>query len=489
MNRSYQDSTPSAAVAEPIDAPDASISRPPARVGTGELSGRLAGLSLPRQVLVLAIWPLMEQILNFLVGMTDLMLAGRLSPDAVKVAAIDALGVAGYIGWAMNLLQAAVGVGSAALIARAIGARHRRVANSALGQSLLLATCSGVTVGVVIYLGAGVIGRFAGLEGQGLAFCITYLRIVSLVAPASAILFVGSACLRGAGDTRTPFAVMVVVNLTNAVASILLVFGPAPLGGHGVAGIAAGTAIAWIVGAAIVLTVLIRGWGGIRLRLIRLRPHAYTMKRIVRVGLPNLAESSGMWIGNFLILKIVGALGIYGAIGAHMIAIRIEAISFLPGFAIGLAAATLTGQYLGAGNPQRARQAVLLCWFAGAGIMMLLGLVFILIPEQLVWLISNADTHMEQAPRLVRMAGFIQVFFGTYAVLSNAIRGAGDTRSAMLMTYASTFLIRLPAAALLGVVLDLGLLGVWIALCGELIIRGGMFAARFLHGGWAKVKV
>jgi putative MATE family efflux protein len=320
--------------------------------------------------------------------------------------------------------------------------------------------------------------------------CATYLRIVAMAAPASAVLLAGAACMRGAGDTRTPFAIMVAVNLVNAAASIALVHGPAPLGGHGVGGIAAGTVIAWGLGMILTLDVLGRGRTTLRLRARRLRPHPHTMKRIARVGIPNLLEVvGGTWFATFLVLLVVGRLEGEGVIGAHMIAVRVESFSFQPGFAIGVAAATLTGQYLGVGNAAEARRAVTLCWALGAGLMGALGLVFLAIPGLLASLLTHAPRLIEQATTPIRICGLIQVFFATYIVIAQALRGAGDTRATMGMTYLTVFTIRVPGAVVFGHVLGGGLPGVWAALCLELAARGGLFAARFFHGGWAQGRV
>jgi len=117
--------------------------RPPTHLQR-ELQGRLAGLTLPRQVLVLSVWPLMEQFLAYLVGTVDLALAGRLRPQSLQVAASDAMGVTSFATWLINLILMAIGIGATALIARAVGGQHRRLANAALGQSLTLAVASGL---------------------------------------------------------------------------------------------------------------------------------------------------------------------------------------------------------------------------------------------------------------------------------------------------------------------------------------------------------
>ncbi len=475
---------------EEFEAPHEGVIEP--ATPTRELTGRLAGLSLTWQVLVLSAWPLLEQFMSFLVGTVDLAMAGRLRPEAVAVVATDAMGLAAYLQWLIAMIYSSVGVGSGALIARAIGGRHRRVANAALGQALLIGVGLGLLTGLLIWTASPMIVTLSGLGTQAAELAVMYLRIISLTTPAAAVLLVGNAALRAAGDTRTPFAVMLVVNIVNIAASITLVFGPAPLGGHGVAGIAAGTAIAWAVGCVLVLFVLIRGYGGIRLRLIRLRPHGDTAWRIVRVGSPNLAESFfGMWLANFIVLRIVAGLDTSepGTVGAHMIGIRVESLSFLAGFAFATAAATLAGQYLGLGDPHRARKAVAIAWGFAAAIMGIMGIFFLAIPEVFIHVITDSPRLVDLSTPLLRICGPVQIFFATSMVLAGAMRGAGDTAVTFKLTVFSIFFVRVSAVVVMGPVLGWGLTGVWLALCGELVVRAGIFAARFLHGGWTRVAV
>ncbi|MEX0886612.1 MAG: MATE family efflux transporter [Phycisphaeraceae bacterium] len=451
--------------------------------------GPLAGLSLPRRVFVLALWPFLEQMLNFLVGTVDFMLAGRLGDP---VAATNALGVAGYVGWLMGILHAAVGVGATAIIARAIGGRHRGKAQAALGQAMLLALASGLAVGVTIFALAPAIGRTAGLADDDLILATLYLRSISLTAPLASLLFVGGAAMRGAGDTRTPFLIMLAVNIVNVGASVLLVYAPLPLGGYGFGGIAVGTAIAWAVGGLLTVGTLLGGRGGggtLRLRWARMRPHGPTLKQLVRIGVPNLAESIGMWGANFIILMMVGRLALDAAIGAQMLSIRVESISLLTGMAMGVAAATLTGQYLGAGDVRGAKHAVYLCWAWCAAIMTACGLVFIFMPEMLVRMLSDAPEHLEIAPPLLRISGTIQIFFGTSMVLSHAMRGAGETRGMMIVSYVCTYAVRLPAIWLVAFYTDLGLVGIWLVSAAELVLRSGVLAWCFFRGRWARLEL
>lgn len=452
-----------------------------------ELPGHLEGLSVRRQVFVIAIWPLLEQLLGFLVGFVDTAIAGRLS-----VAATEAIAVAAYTGWLLVLMFGAIGVGAAALVSRAIGGRHRRLANAALGQAVTCSLLLGLILAVIVYSVAEQISALMNLRGEGLALATVYLQILALAAPANGVLFVTNACLRASGDTKTPFRTLAVVNVCNIVLSCLFVFAPHPLGGHGVHGIAAGTAVAWCVGMILALRAVLRGKSPIRLRWARLRPDVVTSRRILRISFPQFLDSLIMWTGNFLIASIVGFIGRTeqpGALAAHVIVIRVEALSYLPGWALAVAAATLTGQYLGLGDMKRARQATLYCLLLAGMAMGTMGAIFFFAPHVLVRLVTSEPRLLELTPQLLRICGPAQIFFAAAMVLDQALRGAGDTRIATLIVGVSTICVRLPAAYWAGVTLGGGVAGIWIAICCELALRASVVTAYYATGRWSRVKV
>ncbi len=451
-------------------------------------AGLPKGLPLWRVVLGLAIWPLLEQLMFALVWFVDSALAGHL-PEGQLRPASDAIGAAVYFLWLMGLLQGSVGVGSTALIAREVGANRHASAESAMGQSITVAAAWGLINGVLFYVFADLPGRVMFLEPQARELCTMYMRMVALVAPLRSILIIGSACLRGAGDTRTPFFIMLVVNLVNVAISVTLVAAY----GQGLFGIALGTAVAWGLGGLLLLVFVSKGRGGIRLHARHLPWHWPMAKRLLRISLPALIEGIGHWTPTFGTMVIVGYLAKLGMetnpVGTHNIAIRVEGLSFIPGFAFAIAASTVAGQFLGANDPQRARQAVWWAWVYGAAIMVTLGVLFITIPRWLAMIVTNDPLFLEQAPPLLFVAGWAQIGFVTAMVLSGGLRGAGDTRTTMAITYFSTFCVRLPLAYLFGITLGFGLLGVWIGLSIELMVRGALFLWRFLQDGWTKVKV
>ena len=434
----------------------------------------------------------------------------------------------------------AVSVGATALVSRAVGGSRLAVAHAATGQTMLLALGTGIVTAILIALAAGPMSQVMNLTGEAAEAVRTYLRICAIGVPPLSILAAGIACARGAGDSIRPLVAMAVVNVVNVFASWSLlgvdlvrtriVGGEAvsemvsanPFSANlGIAGIAWGTVIGEFVGAAIVLGLLARGSSVVRLKRHRLRPHWHTMRRLVAVGFPNFLETLGMWAGNFLIILMVGWLTVTagaglaadgtaaagGLMGAHIVAIRIEAFSFMPGFAMGAAAATLAGQYVGAGSPTSARRAVKRCVIVTVCVMGAAGLLFLIAPREVTVLITGQPTHLEIVPRLIFISGLVQVPFGISIVLRSALRGAGDAKVVMWITWITTYAIRLPLAyAFSGVDIPLprwmggGMIDnpfhdspslwlLWVGLCAEILFRAAIFGGRYLHGGWLTKRV
>jgi putative MATE family efflux protein len=496
--------------------------RSPSALEAGRLTtGRLAGLSLPAAVWFLS-WPILaESVLNSLVGLTDTILAAGLDDGG---AGADAVGGASYVLWFMGLIAQAVGVGATAIISRSVGAGRFAVANAAVGQSLLLACAGGVVVGLLVAVVAHPMARLLGLTPAATEAFVAYLRVSAIGVPLGAVLFSGIAAARGAGDSLRPLISMLIVNVVNIFLSYLLSGVDLRTAGApgqpprlllenplsldlGVRGIAWGTVVAYGVGALVTLLILRRGVGGVRLHARWLRLHSTTMLRLCRVGIPNFFEMLGMWAGNFLVIMMVGWLGgaSGGTLGAHLIAVRLEAFSYLPGFAFGAAAATLVGQHLGAGNHRSAARAGWLCALLAVAFMGLMGLVFVAFPRQLTGLMSAQPAHLELVPPLLIIAGLVQIPFGVSIVLRSALRGAGDTRGAMWITWICTYFVRLPLAYLLSGVdiplpgtaqtipnpspLELGLQGLWMGLCLEIVVRCAIFTFRYARGNWRSMRV
>lgn len=221
-----------------------------------KLPGKLGEMSLTMQVLTLSMWPLLEQVLAFFVGMTDILIAGRMASGAERIPIIDAMALGGYVAWFLFIFQGAVATGVMALVSRATGARDSKLASLGLGQGLWLGAIAGFAAFLVLQAGTDLLIQWMGLTAAAAVHAENYIRVLAWSGPIAGATFAVNAALRGSGDTKTPFIAMLVVNFVNIGTSVLFVFGPEPFGNMGVQGIATGTVCGWIAGLVTVIGIL-----------------------------------------------------------------------------------------------------------------------------------------------------------------------------------------------------------------------------------------
>lgn len=472
-------STPAPAVA----GRDATGPTPRSATGIGSLpSGPIAW-----QVLVLALPMLGEQLGIYTVGLVDTWLAGHVSKEATA-----AVGAGSYMGWFFTLSFSLIGVGAAALVSRSYGARDVPTANRALHQAVTLAVGLGLVMSLFGFSAAGFFADRLTQTPAARELCRTFLRIDALGYLLASVTMIGAAVLRGAGDTRTPMAVTIVVNVVNVLVAVALVqgwFAP-PLG---VVGIALGTLTARCAGGVLMLAVLAIGRRELRLTRRGLRPDLGLQWRMLRIGLPSAGESGLMWIGHLTFVTIIARSAAGDAsttnLAAHMIAMRAEGVGYLPAMAWMTAAATLVGQYLGAGRPADARRAGHVAALQGAALATCVGVGFFTLAGPIYALLSDDPGVRAVGAPAFRFIGFAQPFLAMGIIYMGALRGAGDTRWPMFFTGLCSLGVRVPGAWLGAIVLGGGLLGAWCGMWADNVLRCLLAAARFSRGAWARARV
>ncbi len=439
-------------------------------------------------MLVLALPVLGEQLLNSMVGVFDVYLAGQISVDATA-----AIGLAAYVAWLISMLFMLVGTGTTALVSRTTGAGRRSEANHFSNQSLGLAAVMGVGAAGLVYVLAPVLAGLQNMQGVRFDTVVRYLRIDGMGHVFTSLTLVGAAALRGVGDMRTPLKVLTVVNIVNIIVSYSLVFGLGPVPGVGIDGIVIGTVAGRVIGGVLMVALLLKGRSGLKIDFGALRPVGASVRRIFHVGGPAALDGLVMWSGHFVYLKLIAHLagGTLGAAyyAAHIVAVRVEAFTYLPAVAYGTAAATIVGQSLGVGNRKRAiaagHEAVKQC----SVIAIALTVVFYTGAEVIFAVMQKDALVNEVGPAGFRMVAFFQLFLATSIVYVGALRGAGDTRFPLLVTIVSVGLVRLPLGYLCGYVLDGGLIGAWVGMCGDMTVRAILAALRFARGKWVHARV
>ena len=447
------------------------------------LQPRSAQGTIRQDVFRLALPAMGEQMLSMMVGIVDTYLVGHLG-----AASLAAVGLANQWVFMATMLFGAVATGATALIARFVGAKEKTQANEVLRQSMLLGAGIGVFTTVFGFSLAEPAVQLLGAEEEVVTLGASYLRVVSSIFFFSTLMFIGNASMRGAGDTRTPLLVMLVVNVVNVAVAWTAINGPFGLPKMGVVGSALGAATGRMTGGLLVVYLLLKGRAGIKLRLAHLRPDVDLIRRVLHVGLPTGMEQLLFRLGHMVFARILAELGTV-AYAANQVAMNGWSLSFMPGFGFALAATTLVGQRLGANDPEGAQQRGYTSYRLAAGLMGSVGILFLLFPAQIVGFFTNDPEIIEIGTMPLRMVGLIQPVLSATMVFPGALRGAGDTRFPMVVTGAAIWLIRLPLAYLFAIVLGWGLPGAWGALALDLCMRGLLNFLRFRGGRWKSIEV
>lgn len=443
----------------------------------------------PRSTLFfLALPVLTEQLLNTLVGLVDVFLAGQISATATS-----AVGVAAYVTWLVSMLVMLVGIGASALVSRSQGAGRSQEANHFANQAITLAGILGCLIAVANYFAAPWFASAFHMTGEAYRITVTYLRIESLGHIFVSVTIVASAAFRGMGRMKIPMVVFAIMNVVNVLFSVSLMYGWGPAPKLGVNGIVTGTVIAQFAGTCVIVAILVRGRSGLRLQLREMALNLHSAARIMRIGLPAAADGAVMWTGQFIFLLIIARLAPNplgeAYLAAHIIAVRFEAFTYLPAVAWGAAVATMIGQSLGAGDARRAIRAgnegVLQC----GTLAVLLGLVYFIFAPQIYRLMSTDPLVQEVGTRPFQYLALLQPLLATSIVYIAGLRGAGDTRYPLLISLMGAFLIRVPLGYYFGIVLNGGLIGAWIGMFGDMIWRAVAAVFRYHWGGWVHTKV
>ena len=430
-----------------------------------------------------------EQLLVMMVMLVDVYLVGHYLPGQPELAAV---GLMAYTMWLLTNVFELVCSGTTAVIARCFGSGELQNARGIANQSLII----GALLALVVML----IGKFATptlvgwmrLEGEAASLAVNYLDYIWPVMPLIMIERVGVACLRAAGKMTIVFAVMVVVNLVNVLVSTALVTGWQNFPELGWSGVAIGTAVAHVVGGVLIFFLLLGNYAGLGLSWKLLRPNREQIRRILNIGIPGGIDILSVIGCHFVFLAIINDLGDLAS-AAHNVAVRLESMAYLPGAGIAVAAATMTGQLLGAGERARAARTLVVACLVGSVIMMAVGVFFWFGGDALTaaFLKSDEADIAQKSAELLRIAALVMVPLALQMILTGGLRGAGDTRWPLLFTLIGMAGLRIPLAYVLSSpdYCDFGVTGAWWAMLVDMIVRCSLIVWRFRHGGWQRLEV
>jgi len=435
------------------------------------------------EVMRLAMPSIGEQLLNMTVQLVNTYLVGHLGAEELA-----AVGLSNNMMMLAQTFLMALATGTTAVVARLIGARDPRGAAHIVQQSLLMGGVTGTVLLLVMVLLAEQAIAFYDPEPAVATLGGRYLRIASLTFTMQGLMMVGNAAMRGAGDTRTPLYIMLGVNALNILVSSALLLGLGPLPALGVLGPAVGSAMALAAGGVAALVTLLRGRAGLRVERQNLSVDWPAIRRVLNVGLPAGGEQLALRLGMVLFTRLISGLGT-AAYAAHQVALSAQNLAFMPGFGFSVASTTMVGQALGAKDTDKARRAVREALRVAVWAMTAVGLFLVLAADYVMVIFTDDPAVIALGGAPNKVLGALQPLAAATMVYSGALRGAGDTRWTLIITALAVWAVRIPMATLFAETLGMGLLGAWVGMGIDNVVRGVLFWLRYRTGNWTRIRV
>ena len=427
---------------------------------------------------------LLVMFFNFLVGLTDIYVAGFLGPEIQAV-----VGFVSELYFFIIIVANAISIGTVAIVSRAVGAGNIAHARSVARQSLLFGAACGLVLMTTGILFHDQIISLAGFTGNIREIAGEFFVIFAVALVPNYIVILSNAVFRAGGEVRLTLMAMFLSSVMNIVLDFLLVFGVFSFQGIGYRGIALSTALSMCAGM-IICVILFRKsrWGNIFSGAWHVSSDL--IRRIFLLSWPAAVLQVAWSAGSIVLYNILGRLqeGSITAMAAFTSGLRIEAIIYLPVFALNMAASVLTGQNLGAGSPERAER---IGWKISVS-----GVVFVSIMSMAVFIwagnISSPiakDPHvLAETVRYLRIMMLSEPFMALSLILGGCLQGAGDTKGTMMIIVSALWIIRLPLAYVLSVKLGYGAHGVWLAMVISMCVQGIAMTIRFKRGRWKEIR-
>lgn len=424
---------------------------------------------------------MIEMIMYMVIGLVDIAVVGRLG-----AAPLAAVGLGAEIFFSIILFLEALAVGSAILVAQAKGAGKMEDASEVAGHTFLLSIVLGVVVAFAgIRYAPAILGLFS-VETDVYRQALDYLLIVFTVSPLALGLYMAHSVFRGLGRTDIPMIIALVVNIINVIGDFILVYGLWGFPHMEVAGAAVATSLAHVVGFILAMVFLFRGNSGLQVNLASLfKVNFATYRGIFHLGIPSLVEQFFYTVANLVSMFLIVYVGTL-AFASHELAITVESISFMPGFGIAVAVTTLVGQAVGARDKVALQKAARGSVEFALLFMGVFALAFALLPYQIAMIFTNDRNIIAIAGLLIRIAAIEQLGIALASVIGGILKGAGDTRTPMIISTLFTWIYRLPVMYLFIRVWHFPITYVWLLFVSDWLLRGLSFVVVYRRKKWLK---
>lgn len=430
-----------------------------------------------RSVMTLALPITVSSFLQRAEGIVAVFLVGGLGATSIA-----AVGLGQLLIFIATTVVSGLSVGTNVIVAQLWGARRQQDAGEAARHFLWLAIGASLALATLGIAGNRFMMQQLGAESTVIELALPYSTLIFLVIPCTVLIQVLSSVLQGTGDTRTPMYAMIGVNLLHLTLAYPLIYGRWGFPALGLMGAAIAVGLAEVTGA---LYLLMRCRDILRPSL---RFRIDLIRSMWQVGASVSGERIVQQAGVFVYTKLVLLYGTV-AYAAHQLGLSIESFSFLPGYGLAIAAATMVGQSIGAGNYAKAK---LENWEANRiaiALMACMGVVFYLFPEALLRAFTTDGAVIELGTMFLKIVALLQVPLAITMVLAGSLRGAGDTRFIMGATVIGMWGIRVPLALVAVLWASHSVLFIWAATIADWTARMALLLWRYRSERWRQIQV
>jgi putative MATE family efflux protein len=440
-------------------------------------------IPLKRAVFLLAVPMVLELVLESTFAVVDIFFVAKLGASAVATVGLTET---------LLFLVYSVGMGLAmavtAVVARRVGEGKPEEAAVTAVQAVWIALLASLPFAVAGIVFAQDLLRLLGADSWTLAHGYPYMQWALGSNAVIMLLFTINAVFRGAGDASSAMRVLWFANALNIVLDPLLIFGLGPFPELGVEGAAIATATGRGAGVLLQLWILFRGGPHLRVLRSQLAWHAAIVGNIVRTSLGGIGQmivAMTSWIFLMRILADIGSAAVAGA----TIAVRIMMFTMMPAWGMSNAAATLVGQNLGAGHPERAEAAVWRIGWYNMAFLLAVSVAFFALPRELMGIFTAEESVVAIGAEWLRILSYSLFVYGWWMVSVQAFNGAGDTVTPTWINVVFFWLIQIPLSWLLAIALDWRHTGVfWGVFVSETAV--GLFTLwLFTRGRWKSARV
>ena len=438
-----------------------------------------------RQALVALLLPLIaEQALSVTIGLADTLMV-----SSVGEAAVSGVSLVDSFNTLMIQVMSALATGGAVVTSQYIGHQEPKNAKAAAAQILFVLASFSLVVAAVVVVGRHAIlrGIFGAIDADVMDYAETYFLLSALSYPFIGLYNAGAALFRAQGNSKISMLSSLVMNVINIGGNAVLIYGF----GMGVLGAALASLVSRAVSCLVVLWLLQRPGCPLRVDGLRaLAPDGGLIRRILRVGIPAGIENGMFQIGKLSVSSLTSTLGT-AAIAANAVANTASTFLNIPANAVGMAALTVVGQCLGAGEKEQAvyySRRLLLTAYCGAWVMNLSAFLFA--NRFVISLFNLSPEAQTMALQVMVWFNFVSLFFWPSSfTLPNILRAAGDARFTMAVSILSMWVFRVGFCYVMVLGFHGRLLSIWMGMFLDWVFRSLCFFVRFARGRWMEQSV